>query len=84
MKALIETFVHQSHDMKAVESQNRVWRVGSYAASICSAHVHGHRFESSSAELEATARIHAEPLPHGLPQPKMRLPFSRNVIVSRG
>ena len=54
---IIETFVHQLHDMKAVESQNRVWRVGSHAAAICSAHVHGHRFEPSSAELEAAPEL---------------------------
>ena len=70
MKALIETFVQQSHDMKAVESQNRVWRVGSYAASICSAHVHGHRFESSSAELEATPEFTQSLCPTVFPHPK--------------
>ena len=54
---IIETFVHQLHDMEAVESQNRVWRVGSHAGRICSAHVHGHRFEPSSAELEAAPEL---------------------------
>ena len=48
---IIETFVHQFHDMKAVESQNRMWHVSWSAAGIGAAHVHGHRFEPSSAEL---------------------------------
>ena len=66
---IIETFVHQLHDMKAVESQNRVWRVGSHAAGICSAHVHGHRFEPSSAELEAAPELTQSLGPAAFPHP---------------
>ena len=66
---IIETFVHQLHDMKAVESQNRVWRVGSHAAAICSAHVHGHRFEPNSAELEAAPELTQSLCPAAFPHP---------------
>jgi hypothetical protein len=69
---IIETFVHQLRDMKAVESQNRVWRVGSHAAGICSAHVHGHRFEPSSAELEAALELTQSLCPAAFPHPAIR------------
>ncbi len=69
---IIETFVHQLHDMKAVENKNSMWRVGSHAAGICSAHIYGHRFELSSAELEAAPELTQSLCPRPSPTQMIR------------